>query len=104
MTSLLIAIAVSIVVAIVLVRGVRRYLIERRLPGRSAQTAIRIEDYSDIDVAVRMESCPCGGRFTVRGEGPTRRNERPLRVAYLECRACNRERRMYFDLTALRGH
>jgi len=73
----------------------------RARPGRSPATAIPIEDYSDIDMAVRMQTCSCGGRFVVRGEGPARAPD-ALRVAHLECRKCEREQRLYFDVSTVR--
>jgi hypothetical protein len=73
---------------------------ERARPGGTPATAIPIADYSDIDVAIRMQTCRCGGRFTVRGEGPSHPDT--LRVAHLECRKCEREQRLYFDVSTVR--
>jgi len=80
---------------------------DRARPGGTPTTAIPISDYSDIDVAIRMQSCRCGGRFIVRGEGPAAGDEWPgrpnsLRVAHLECRRCEREQRVYFDVSEVR--
>lgn len=102
MITLALALAVLITLLVVGLRVLQRRAVERSLPGRSPSTAIHIENYADIDVAVRMQTCPCGGRFMVRGEGPVTHAGRPLRVAHLECRRCERERSMYFDLTTLR--
>jgi hypothetical protein len=74
---------------------------ERARPGATPATAISIADYSDIDVAVRMQTCRCGGRFVVRGEGPAS-GPGSLRVTHLECRRCERERRLYFDVGTVR--
>jgi hypothetical protein len=100
--GLILGMAVLLAVAVVGVRLLRERAVERARPGRSPATAIAVEDYGDIDVAVRLQACSCGGRFLVRGEGPLPHSERPLRVAHLECRQCERERRMYFDLSAVR--
>jgi hypothetical protein len=89
-------------VVVTTVRYVQKRAVERARPGASPQTAIPIENYADIDVAVRMQSCRCGGRFVVRGEGPSQHQGRPLRVTHLECRSCEREQRLYFDLSTLR--
>lgn len=99
MASLLgvVALLAAIIVAW---RAMQQRTIERAQPGRSPATAIAIEDYGDMDIAVRMQVCRCGGRFDVRGEGPTR--EPHLRMAQLECRRCEREQRLYFDLRTIR--
>lgn len=96
------AIAAVLAVVVTAVRYAQHRAVERARPGGSPQTAIPIENYADIDVAVRMQSCRCGGRFLVRGEGPAQHRGRPLRVTHLECRSCERERRLYFDLSTLR--
>lgn len=86
-------------------RTVRSTLVERRRPGRSPGRALPVEDYSDIDAAVRMEVCTCTSHFVLRGEGPLQHGERQLRAARIECRSCGRERVLYFDLSGLRqGH
>lgn len=102
MTNLLLTLALLIALAALAAKIIRQWLIERARPGGSAASAIPIEDYADIDVAVRMQSCPCGGRYAIRGEGPVAGVTRPLRTTHLECRRCHRERVLYFDLTSLR--
>jgi len=82
-------------------RILQRRAAERARPGASPATAIPIADYADIDVAVRIQTCRCGGRFIVRGEGPLG-PPGTLRVASLECRRCERELRLYFDLSTVR--
>jgi hypothetical protein len=99
-TALIAAVAVGL-------RVLQQRAAERARPGATPTTAIAITDYSDIDVAVRMQTCRCGGRFIVRGEGPVAGNGpvgRPtsLRVAHLECRRCEREQRLYFDVSEVR--
>lgn len=91
----------ALVAAIVLgLRFMRQRAVERAQPGGTAGAAIPIEDYGDMDIAVRLQSCRCGGRFVIRGEGP---GPTPaLRVAHLECRKCERERALYFDLSTVR--
>jgi hypothetical protein len=96
------ALAAVIAVALTTVRYLQRRAVERAMPGRSPETAIPIENYADIDVAIRMQSCRCGGRLVVRGEGPSAHRGHPLRVTRLECRSCERERQLYFDLSTLR--
>lgn len=96
--SLALGIAVLAAVGVV---GWRRLLAWRRTatrPGRSADTAIAVSDYGEIDLMVLRERCQCGGRFGVRGEG----SRGPLRLVHLECHRCGRERVVYFDTSAVR--
>ena len=98
MIELLIALAVLFAIAALAVRRWHRRLHERRLPGHSPHTAIPVEDYSDIDAALELETCTCGGRFTLRGEGPVRGPSSSLRMTRAECRRCARELVLYFDM------
>jgi hypothetical protein len=102
MLTLTIGVAALAAVLVVAVRLIQQRAFERAQPGRSRETAIPIEDYGDMDVAVRLQTCRCGGRYSLRGEGPLPDGERPLRVAHMECRRCGREQRLYFDLSAVR--
>jgi hypothetical protein len=83
------------------IRRLQHRAVERARPGATPTTAIPITDYSDIDVAVAMQTCRCGGRYVLRGEGPAS-PPGALRVAHLECRRCEREARVYFDLSTIR--
>lgn len=102
MLTALIGLALVIAVAAVALRLLQDRAVEKSRPGATPATAIRIHDYGEIDFAVRMHICRCGGRPTVRGEGPARDTPQLLRVAHLECQRCEREVRMYFDLSAVR--
>lgn len=101
--SALFSVAVLAAVFVVGVRFLRRHASERRQPGRSPERAIPIEDYGEIDIAVRSAACACGGRFVLRGEAPVDDPTRSLRVAVVECRRCERERRLFFDLSTIRN-
>jgi len=93
----LLGVAALIAVIAVGMRLLRRRAVERAQPGRSADRAIPIRDYGEMDIAVQLQACPCGGRYLVRGEGPGSAPQ--LRVAHLECRRCEREASMYFDVS-----
>jgi len=97
----LLGLAALIAAVAVGLRMLQERAADRARPGATPATAIPIADYSDIDVAVRIQACRCGGRFIVRGEGPA---DVPgsLRVAHLECRRCEREQRLYFDMSTVR--
>ena len=102
MIDLLLAFALVLAIGAVAWRSWRRRTAERALPGRSPGTAIRVDDYSDIDVTIRLQTCPCGSRFVLRGEGPVRGRDGSLRMTRIECRRCARPRVLYFDMTTIR--
>jgi hypothetical protein len=98
MIGLALGLAALVAVVVVGWRRLRRRRMEVTRPGRSEATAIRVSDYGEIDLAVLAQRCACGGRFTVRGEG----SRGTLRIVRLECRSCERERTVYFDVRAVR--
>jgi hypothetical protein len=102
MMTLAIGGAAFIAVLVVAVRMIQQRAIERTQPGRNPDYAIPIENYGDMDFAVRMQTCRCGGRYLLRGEEPLLQAHRPLRIAHMECSRCERPRRLYFDLSAVR--
>ena len=78
-------------------RLIRRRARVRAQPGRDPERPIAIRDYGEMDFAVAQQVCPCGGRYALRGEGPVAAAR--LRVAHLECRRCEREAWVYFDVS-----
>ena len=90
LAALIAAIAVGL-------RLLRRRAAERAQPGRSPDRPIAIRDYGEMDFAVGLQTCPCGGRYALRGEGPGAGTQ--LRIAHLECRRCEREVSVYFDVS-----
>lgn len=102
MLSALLGLAALIAAIAAGLRLMRRHAVESAQPGRTPTTAIPIHDYGEIEIAVRLRTCVCGGRFALRGEGPVSDSDRPLRVALLECRRCEREQRLFFDLSEVR--
>jgi len=97
MLQLFLAAAVLAALVAVGLRAWRR-LGERARPGRSPRTALPVNQFGDIDMVVAAERCPCGSRFSLRGEGPLRGRDSSIRMARLECPRCARERVLYFDL------
>ncbi len=95
-----IALGAAALLAVIIVgwRKARAWRQENARPGRSEATAIAITDYGEIDAVVFSQRCRCGGRFLVRGEG----SRETLRIVRLECRSCEREREVYFDVRAVR--
>ena len=93
----LLGVAALIAVIAVGLRLLRRRAAERAQPGRDPAQPIAIRDYGEMDFAVALQKCPCGGRYSLRGEGPGASAQ--LRVAHLECRRCEREAEVYFDVS-----
>ncbi|MBX3027881.1 hypothetical protein KF840_23555 [bacterium] len=93
----LLGLAALIAAIAVALRALRRRAAERAQPGRSPERAIAIHDYGEMDFAIGLQTCPCGGRYALRGEGPDATPR--LRVAHLACRRCEREVALYFDVS-----
>jgi len=100
--GLVLALALLVALAAVAWKAWQRRAAERRRPGGRPETALLVHDFGDIDTACRLQTCSCGGLFVERGEGPVQHQGRPLRLVTLECGRCERERRLYFDLSELR--
>ena len=95
----------SVLIAVLLTlswRALRRRSAERKRPGGRPETAIVVHDFGDIDMVTRRQICPCGGPFALLGEGPMELDGHSLRMVTLVCGHCERERRLYFDLTEIR--
>jgi hypothetical protein len=87
---------VALLAAIALgLRALQRRAVERAQPGRRPEQPIAVSDYGEIDLTVRLQRCPCGGHYSVRGEGPSGDG---VRVTHVECRRCEREAAIYFDV------
>ena len=80
-------------------RRLRRLLLQ--LPGASADNATAVASFDAIAEHVHQRRCPCGGRYDAFGEGSQTTDGRRLRVVQLECRFCERQTRMYFDVTTV---
>ncbi|MFP6625836.1 MAG: hypothetical protein VCA74_02085 [Deltaproteobacteria bacterium] len=71
------------------------------LPGASVANAIKVDSFDAIDSEVGRSRCLCGGRYDRRGEGSAGRGGVRIRFINLECRFCERQRRVYFDVSAM---
>jgi len=83
-------------------RLVRRLRLRRRmaaLPGATADSAMPVASFDEIDLEVARRRCVCGGRYDSHGESSSERHSKRLRVALLECRMCERRTRLYFDVS-----
>ena len=89
---------VALLVAIALLgRAWRCRRVERAQPGRRPAQPMIITDYGEMDAAIGLQTCRCGGRYDVRGEGPGSAPQQ--RVAHLQCRRCERDIALYFDVS-----
>ncbi|MFQ5353094.1 MAG: hypothetical protein ACE5D3_08475 [Candidatus Binatia bacterium] len=102
--GLALTLALLVALASVAYRAVRRARTRRvlaSLPGASAETAIRVGSFDRMDDAIQQRRCHCGGFLTNLGEGSARSEERVLRLVRVECRKCEEQSFLYFDLSQL---
>jgi hypothetical protein len=71
------------------------------LPGGSERTALEVTSFDEVDDHLYTRECPCGGRYSVRGEGTRVSDGRRFRVVRVECMRCERDASVYFDVTRL---
>jgi len=96
--------AVTVVVAVV-ATGLRRFRrarlarAARARPGASAELAVHVRSYSEIDDRVARRWCVCGGYVERTGEGSRVVGGRRLRVVRLVCQECERVDEVFFDTT-----
>jgi hypothetical protein len=101
-TSLLFALViVAALVATGLRRG-RRVRLDRaaaRRAGSSAERAIPVRSFGEIDDHLAGRWCRCGGYLERLGEGTREQGGTRLRVARLRCQECERVDEVFFDTT-----
>lgn len=104
MISLLLA--MSLVAAVVAVAIRRLFLAGRRRivregPGSAPDRSIPVRSFAEIDAALDIRLCPCGGQYERTGEGTREAAGHRYRVARLVCRACEEGQEVFFDTTHL---
>lgn len=102
--GLLIGAAVVVAVTVAAARRVRAWRLDRAdatRSGASAERAIYIRSFTEMDEHLGRLWCRCGGYLTRLGEGSREQGGRRLRVARLACQECEREREVFFDTTDL---
>jgi hypothetical protein len=67
--------------------------------GSSAERAIYIRSYGEIDFALTRRWCACGGYLTRLGEGTREEAGRRFRIARLRCQECEEEELVFFETT-----
>lgn len=104
MLGLLLGTALLVAVAVVGARRVRSWRLDRADAGRagsSAERAIHIRSFTEMDDHLSGMWCRCGGYLERRGEGSREEGGRRFRIARLACQECERSREVFFDTTDL---
>lgn len=104
MLGFLIGTAVLVAIAVVGARRVRSWRQSRAdatRPGSSAEHAIYVRSFTEMDDHLSGMWCRCGGYLERRGEGSRDEGGRRFRVARLACQECERSREVFFDTTDL---
>jgi hypothetical protein len=102
MTAVLFTLAVTAALAAVGVRRWRRARMRaaaRRRIGASAEHAIYIRSFADIDPHLARRWCECGGYLERLGEGTREAGGRRFRIARLRCQECEEIDEVFFDTT-----
>ena len=103
-TGLLLGVAVIAAVVAVGLRRLRRVRLRhaaRTRLGASAENAIFIRSYTEMDEHLGQRWCACGGYLERTGEGTRDIGGRRFRVARLACQECERVEEVFFDTTDL---
>ena len=103
-TGLLLGVAVIAAVVAVGLRRLHRARLRqaaRTRPGASAENAIFIRSYTEMDERLGQRWCSCGGYLERTGEGTRDIGGRRFRVARLACQECERVEEVFFDTTDL---
>jgi hypothetical protein len=102
--SLLMTIAIVVaVVAMARRRARRRALVRaaRERAGATAELAIAVRSFSEIDDHLGRRWCHCGGYLERTGEGTREIAGRRFRIARLRCQECEDPAEVFFDTTEL---
>ncbi len=104
MIGLFMALALVVALAFSGRRFYRRARLRRALlalPGARAENAVVVGSFEEIDAEIQRRRCPCGGRYDIRGESSRETDGRRLRVIGVECRFCEKQMWLFFDVTGL---
>ncbi len=100
--AVVLLLAVGVMVGRSLVRSRERRRRELELasrPGLSAENPLRITSFDEMDDAVEMTRCPCGGLLDRIGEG----SREGMRVVRCACLTCEEDVDLFFELSQLRN-
>jgi hypothetical protein len=104
MMNLVLTLAILAAVAAVGSRLWRRARLRREAlaqPGATAENAIYVRDFAEMDEHLRRRWCVCGGFLEPSGEGSRELGGRRYRVARLRCQECEEACEVFFDTTEL---
>ena len=104
MTQLLFVAAITAALIAVGARRWRRARLRRaarQRAGSSAEQAIHIRAYTEMDAHLARRWCHCGGYLEHQGEGTRDLGGRRFRVARLVCQECEAVEEVFFDTTDL---
>ena len=92
---------IAAVVAMALKRRRRSRLPRAALTraGASAELAIHIRSFTEMDEHLGHRWCSCGGYLERSGEGSRAVADRRYRIARLVCQECERSEEVFFDTT-----
>jgi len=96
-----IAIGLAVIFAVAAV-GYRRWRTAReeaRRAGASLRNAIPVRRFDQIDRIAGRRQCGCGEALVMRGEDSREIEARRYRVVVLHCPECERDQKIYFDVT-----
>jgi|SRR5215813_11430844 len=102
MIGFVLAVTVIVAVAAVALRRLRRARLRRAArsrAGASADLAIHVRSYGEIDDHLERRWCSCGGYLARTGEGSRAVAGRRFRIVRLVCQECERGDEVFFDTT-----
>lgn len=100
MTAFLFTLAIVAAVVATAIRRARRTRRRRAAatrPGASAELAIAVRSFSEIDDHLAGRWCHCGGRLERTGEGTREAGGRRYRIVRLRCQECDEPAEVYFE-------
>lgn len=95
------AIGLAVIFSVVAV-GYRRWRTAReeaRRAGASLRNAIPVRRFDQIDRIAGRRTCRCGERLLLKGEDSRQVETRRFRVIFMHCPDCERDEKVYFDVT-----
>lgn len=96
-----VAIGLAVIFAVVAV-GYRRWRAAREealRAGASLRNAIPVRRFDQIERVTARRYCRCGEKLLLRGEDSREIESRRFRVVVLRCPECERDQKVYFDVT-----